>query len=118
MAIPHPDPDPAPGFGDNVRVRSTPLTQSAGYGGLAGVVHGFTTPSVTGVTVIGELVDDFALNVYFADRNEDAWFAPELLEFVDHAPGTEIRLEGVPKTWVRAASGEWIIIEDAPPHGS
>jgi hypothetical protein len=119
MPVPPPDrPHRTPGFGDNVRVRSTPATKAGGYAGLAGQVHGSTVASCGGVTVIGEPVDDVALNVYFEDRNEDAWFAPALLEFIDHAPGTEIRLEGVPKTWMRAASGEWIVIEDAPPHGS
>lgn len=74
---------------------------------MTGQVYGETTPSVTNVEVIGEIKEDYATNVFSNDRNESFWFSPELLGFVDHAPGTEIRLDGVPKKWVRTASGEW-----------
>jgi len=74
---------------------------------MAGQVYGETTPSVTSVEVIGEIREDYAINVFFDDRQESFWFAPVLLEFIDNAPGTEIRLDGVPKKWVRTASGEW-----------
>lgn len=94
-------------FGDNVRVRDTPATVAAGLAGLSGSVSGHTTPSVTGVEVIGDLLADFAVNVHFTDRGESYWFAEQLLEFVDHAPGTEIQLAGVPKKWVRTESGQW-----------
>ena len=95
-------------FGDNVRVRSTPETEALGVAGQVGQVYGETTPSVTGVAVIGRLGGDYALNVHFEGRTDTLWFAPELLEFVDHAAGSEIRLDGVPKTWTRSASGEWV----------
>ena len=95
-------------FGDNVRVRSTPLTQELGVAGLVGNVHGETTPLVTGVEVIGEVREDHAVHVFFDDREEGCWFAPDLLEFVDHAPGMEVRVEGVPKRWVRSETGEWV----------
>jgi hypothetical protein len=95
-------------FGDNVRIRSSPLTQEFGLAGLVGNVHGETTPSVTGVEVIGKVREDYAVHVFFEERDEGYWFAPELLEFVDNAPGTEIRLDGVPKKWVRSETGEWI----------
>jgi hypothetical protein len=75
---------------------------------LTGQVYGETTPSVTGVEVIGEASEDFAVNVFLETRDEAYWFATDLLEFVDHAPGTEMRLEGVAKRWVRSESGEWI----------
>jgi hypothetical protein len=94
-------------FGDNVRVRSAPETEAIGVGNLVGQVYGVTTPSVTGVAVIGHSRTDCALNVHFESRPHTLWFAPELLEFIDHAPGTEVRLNGVPKKWVRQASGEW-----------
>ena len=94
-------------FGDNVRVRASPLTQGLGLAGMIGQVYGETTPSVTNVEVIGEIQEDFAINVFFDERKEAFWFAPELLELIDHAPGTEIRLDGVSKKWVRTASGEW-----------
>jgi hypothetical protein len=95
-------------FGDNVRVRSTPETESHGIAGLRGHIYGETTPSVTGIAPIGTLRADYAINVYFEDRKNSVWLAPELVEFIDHAPGTEITLEGIPNRWVRDATGEWM----------
>ena len=95
-------------FGDNVRVRSTPVTEECGLAGLSGQVYGETTPSVTGVEVIGEIKTDYAIDVFFESQKKSYWLTSELLEFVDHAAGTEITLEGVPKKWVRAPSGDWI----------
>jgi hypothetical protein len=96
-------------FGDNVRVRSTTLTNERGLAGLSGQVYGETTPSVTGVEVIGEPKTDYAINVFFKSQNTSYWFASHLLEFVDHAPGTEITVKSAPtKKWVRAESGEWV----------
>jgi hypothetical protein len=100
----------APSFGDNVRIVATPLTTAHGLAAAFGEVHGETTPSVTGVDVIGVLTSDYALSVYFADREEGFWFAPELVEFVDHAPGSTMSLD-LPtgrKTWRRTADGEWV----------
>lgn len=102
-------------FGDNVRVRRSPETEALGVVGLCGQVYGETTPSLTGVTVIGKGTRDYALNVHFEGRAETLWFAPELLELVDHGPGTEIRLKGVSKRWVRSSSGEWIEIDEKRP---
>jgi hypothetical protein len=95
-------------FGDNVRIRSTPETESRGIEGLRGQIFGETTPSVTGVEAIGTLRTDYAINVYFADRKDSVWLSPDLVEFIDHAPGSEIALQGVPKKWVRTTSGEWV----------
>ena len=77
-------------FGDNVSVRQTPETQAAGLAGLSGNVYGETTPSSTNVEVIGELKEDYAINVHFEKLGESFWFSQDLLEFIDHAPGTEI----------------------------
>ena len=44
-----------PGFGDNVRIRSTPLTEELGFAGLSGSIYGETTPSVTSIEVIRKL---------------------------------------------------------------
>lgn len=77
------------GFGDNVRVKRTPETIAKGLADLAGQVYGETTPSVTNVEVVGDLQDDHALNVFFEEKNEAIWFSPELLEFIDHGPGTD-----------------------------
>jgi len=100
-------------FCDNVRVRTTPETAAAGLAGLNGQVYGETTPSVTGVEVIGEVDRDYAVNVFFTARNEGFWFAPQLLEFVDHGPGTVIEIAG--KKAVRSATGEWKTVTD-PTH--
>ena len=94
-------------FGDNVRVRDTAATQAAGVAGLTGPVYGETTPSTTEVDVIGEVTNDYAINVHFEERGESLWFAPELLELVDHGAGAEITIDGVDKKWTRTESGEW-----------
>src|SRR5260370_42708500 len=84
-------------FGDNVRIRTTDLTSELKLAGLVGHVYGQTTPCATNVEVIGEIKTDYAVNVYFDDLRESFWFAEDLLEFVDHGPGLEMTLEGVPK---------------------
>lgn len=99
--------NPPVSFGDNARVMATLETESVGLAGLTGQVYGHTTPSVTNVDVIGDLTEDIAVNVHFDDRDEAFWFAPELLEFVNHGEGTEITLDGVDKKWTRNADGEW-----------
>jgi hypothetical protein len=99
-------------FGDNVRVRDTAATRTAGVAGLIGSVYGETTPSVTGVDVIGEITHDYAINVHFEERGEAFWFAPDQLEFVNHGAGSEITLKGIDKKWTRTESGEW---EESPP---
>jgi hypothetical protein len=100
-------------FGDNVRIRSAPDTEKAGLSGLLGQVYGHTTPSVTGVEVIGPFSIDLAINVHFAERGESFWFAPQLVEFVDHAAGTEIEIGVGPSAarFVRDSSGEWVKTE-------
>ena len=95
-------------FGDNVRICPTPETEAKGVAGLHGVVYGETTPSSSGVEVVGIVDADYAVNVYFENLNESFWFSPALVEFVDHGAGQEVTLKGVPKKWVRAASGEWL----------
>jgi hypothetical protein len=96
-----------PSFADNVRIVETPITIELGLAGLVGVLYGHTTPSLMAVSVIGEPAEDFALNVYFAERNESFWFARELVELVDHAPGTEIGGVRSGKKWVRRSDGGW-----------
>ncbi len=108
-------PDNPPSFGDNVRIRSTPETERLSLAGRQGTVSGFTTPSVTGVEVIGSPPEDYALAVMFEDAPvQDAWFAADLVEFIDHAPGTEIRVGNIKA--VRNADGTWneTTIDGAP----
>jgi hypothetical protein len=95
-------------FGDNVRVRQTPETTPLGLAGETGQVQGVTTPSVTGVDVVGGVHDDCAIAVELLGRGPAIWFSPELLEFIDHAPGTVITLNGVAKKWTRTSDGTWI----------
>ena len=57
-------------FGDKVRLRATPATESRGIAGRTGIVHGFTTPSQTGVEVIGDFADDYAIAVMVEGKNQ------------------------------------------------
>jgi hypothetical protein len=93
-------------FGDNVRVKSNPLTVELGLAGYTGQVYGETTPSATGVEVIGTTKEDYAVNVQLDGRKDSVWFALDLLEFVDHAPGTEMVIGT--QRFVRSASGDWV----------
>jgi hypothetical protein len=103
-----------PAFGDNVCIADTPLTREMGFAGQRGIVYGVTTPSATGIEFIGTSAHDVALNVHVASRNEAFWFAPELIQLVDHGAGTEIALKGVDKTWVRREDGGWEERSPAP----
>jgi hypothetical protein len=89
----------------NVRIRITPATEAAGVAGRIGNVAGFTTPSMTGVEVIGEIKDNLAFSVMFNSPQVQLCFASELLEFVDHASGLEIQI-GKTKL-IRRADGGW-----------
>jgi len=92
-------------FGDTVRVRDASATQKAGLVGLTGSVYGLTAPSSSNVEVIGELIEDYAINVFFEELKEGFWFTSDLLEFIDHSPGMEMGVGG--KTWVRTDDGGW-----------
>lgn len=97
-----------PAFGDNVRIRDTPETEALGIAGAPGSVSGFTTPSVTNVEVIGTLQDDYALAVIVDTTGETYWLPPELVEFVNDAPGMELWVSGSRFKSVRTETGEWI----------
>jgi hypothetical protein len=98
---------------DTVEIVSSPETIGAGYAGKTGICYGFTTPSVTGVQVIGDEGDDRALNVGF-DNGTSAWFHPSLIGFVDVNAG-QVAMVG-DKRFVRAPSGDWT--EDPQPRGN
>ncbi|MEI4505720.1 hypothetical protein WBQ88_06760 [Sphingopyxis sp. CCNWLW253] len=95
------------GFADRVRIRRTEETERLGLAGREGQVFGHTTPSVTDVAVVGTLSEDYAVNVHFDELDEGFWFADDLVEMIDHAPGTVIALEGQDAEWVRLPNGEW-----------
>jgi hypothetical protein len=96
-------------FGDTVRIRTTIETERLGLAGKTGMVYGWTTPSDTCVQVIGSLAGDRALAVKLEGQNDSLWFDLDLVEFVDHTPGTTARVGS--KGFKRNADGEWI--EDA-----
>lgn len=105
-------------YGDNVRIRRTPETERLGIADTIGNVYGETTPSESHVEVIGELRSDYALNVYFDSLQKSYWFAPGMLEFVDHAPGTEVHVHGSPFKSVRQRDGTWKDVPIEPARGS
>jgi hypothetical protein len=69
-------------------------------------VYGVTTPSVTGVKVIGQLREDRAIHVFVQGRNEPLWFTADLLEFIDHG-GAVATIKGVNQQWKRNEDGTW-----------
>lgn len=94
-------------YGDNVRILRTAETERLGIAELIGNVYGETIPSETNVEVIGKLESDYAINVYFETLQLSYWFAPQMVEFVNHAPGTEIHVHGSPFKSVRQPDGTW-----------
>ena len=94
-----------PEFADRVRVRRTDLTERVGIAEAEGEVNGWTTPSVTEVTVIGECPDDRAENVRIDATNSTYWLATDLVEFLDHGSGTEVRIGS--QEWIRNTDGSW-----------
>ena len=92
-------------FGDNVRILSSPETDDRGLAGKVGQVYGETTPSVTSVDVIGEIVEDYAINVSIEELGAEYWFSPKLLELIDQGEGTAITIGNYRA--VRNAYGSW-----------
>ena len=92
-------------FGDNVKVLADPDTTLHGVACKMGRVQGMTTPSITGVEVIGELTEDYAVNVSFEEIEGEFWFATESLEFIDHGAGTEIVIGDLKA--IRNENGTW-----------
>jgi hypothetical protein len=92
-------------FGDKVRIRSSSATEALGIAGKTGLVYGTTTPSVTGVRVVGNSIEDHAISVTLDGRNDQLWFPDDLVEFVDHQPGTTVSVAG--RRLIRDENGEW-----------
>ncbi|MDF3128850.1 hypothetical protein P0Y35_06555 [Kiritimatiellaeota bacterium B1221] len=89
-----------------MKVLSEKLTKNLGIADLRGNIHGETTPSVSKIEILGELTNDFALFVQPEDETIDGfWIVPELLEFIDHAPGFEMTVGNIRA--VRQADGSW-----------
>lgn len=94
-------------FGDNVRILPSPATNAAGISGLSGRICGETVPSASGVSALGELSDDYAVNVFVEELSRDFWLDPSLVEFIDHGAGAEITIAGSPVKIVRQSDGSW-----------
>jgi hypothetical protein len=67
-----------PKVGDRVSIVKTEVTEAAGFAGRIGTAGGWTTPSQTGVAVVGSPVRDHAHGVNFEDGSS-AWFDPDLV---------------------------------------
>jgi hypothetical protein len=101
------------GFLDTVKIMPAPETTSCGLAGRTGTVLGESVPSLSGVEpVIGDLGAGHAFAVSFDGDGAAQWFAPHLLEFVDHGGEQVLALDGGP-TFHRDADGSWR--EVAPP---
>ena len=100
-----------PSIGDRIRVRRSAVTEGAGIAGLGGQIYGETVPSLSGAQVLGSCPDDFALNVYIEERGLDFWLAPEHVEFIDHAAGSEIQIAGKRLVPARTAGGPHLRME-------
>lgn len=66
--------------GDSVRIKTTPVTEQLGLAGLSGIAFGTTSPSDSGEPFIGNPANDFAIGVFFKERDEVLWFTLDLLE--------------------------------------
>ena len=71
---------------------------------------------MTSVDVVGGAPDDYAVAVHFEERSESLWFAPRLLELIDHGAGTEIAVGD--KRAIRTESGEWRELSGGRTHKS
>ena len=81
-------------FGDIVCIKQTPDTLKAEIAGLNGTVYGFTTPSASGVTAVGPLSDDFALNVHVDSLRKAFWLDPSTIDLVERPETMEFSVAG------------------------
>ncbi|WP_417888079.1 hypothetical protein [Zunongwangia sp.] len=95
-------------FGNKVKIKKTPATEMTGFARKIGEIYGHTTPTLTGVEVIGQSDKDFAINVYFEDIKEGFWFDENLIEELDKGEGSEFTLDGINKKWTKNSDGKWI----------
>ncbi len=81
-------------FGDRVRIATTKHTQGLGLAGSEGTVLGQTIPSSSEVTdIIGDSLEDYAVNVLVDKAGKGCWFREDLLEYVGPAEMT-IEIDG------------------------
>jgi hypothetical protein len=91
--------------GDRVCIRENDNAIAHASSGRCGVVYGETTPSVSDVEVIGTTAYDYAVNVCLDGDVSSAWYAVELLEFIERGAGTTINVAG--QTYTLRADGGW-----------
>jgi len=71
------------------------LTVAAGIADRIGIVYGHSTPSEGWITeIIGEPVDDVAVNVHFDELDRGFWLAHDLVETVHSQPTSGSEREG------------------------
>ncbi|MGY3265570.1 hypothetical protein [Lysobacter sp. HA35] len=99
------EPDAPVGFGDTVTILETADTVGAGIAGHEGEVYGFTTPSGTGVDVVGSLAEDFAINVYVESLGRDFWLDPSAVQLVSRPDVMEFGAAGKTIRVTRTADG-------------
>ena len=103
-------------MGDRVRVLVTPETEAAGVASLEGFVDGQTIPGTSEEgPIVGSLLEDYAVSVFFPERDEQVWFAEQLLVYAGDAPGGEVWLDGRVRGWRRRDDGSWEAIAVVAP---
>jgi hypothetical protein len=91
-------------------VADTEDTRAGGWAGLEGHCWGVTARSITRVELVGGSPDDLPFNVHFDDDAvPNAWFHPDLVQYLDHAPGNR------GDRWRRSISGHWQRVEQDSP---
>ena len=101
-------------FGNKVKIKSTPETEEKDLANKTGKVYGQTIPSMMDIDVIGNLKEDFAINVHFEELGQSFWFAEELIEHIDNGQDAEISLDGIDKKWTKGENREWIEEDTSP----
>lgn len=87
-----------------------PETLAAGCADQVGKCYGFTTPSITGVAVVGSGAEDKALSVTF-DDGTSVWIAPSLVVVIDVGAGQTATVGD--RRLVRLPTGEWVDAADS-----
>ena len=83
----------------------TRRTEQEGIAGQTGIVHGFTTPSQTGVEVVGDCTDDYAIAVTIEGSSSAIWLPENFLEPVDRQLGTTVQIGS--RRLIRDEQGQW-----------
>ena len=91
-------------IGDRVRIARSSETAELGWAAREGIYYGFTTPSVTGIQLIG-LIGDIGVNVGFADGVVE-WFDSSLVEYLGYDPSDTMTVGD--RVFVRDSDGAWI----------